>query len=318
MKLGARIFKTGIAIALALFLSELLQLPNPVFAGIAAIFAVQPSIYRSYLTIVEQIQGNLIGASIAVVFVMLFGQQVLIIGLAAIIIIMIMLQLKLEKSISLALVTMIAIMEIQGDAFLNFALLRLLTIIIGVLSAFVVNLVFIPPKYEKKLFQTIHLTQDEIIQWTRLAARQASEHQATQHALEKIKESLKQIDELYVLFKEERKYFKRNTFGKSRKLVVYRQMIATSSSSYDLLKRLHQYENELIEMPEHFRMMIQERLDTLLTYHEQLHLKFVGKLKADTIHIPEKEDYLQRHEVMDIFMQEITLTALEKVCQNNW
>ncbi|MBF4502204.1 aromatic acid exporter family protein [Savagea sp. SN6] len=309
MKLGARIFKTGIAIALALFLSELLQLPNPVFAGIAAIFAVQPSIYRSYLTIVEQIQGNLIGASIAVVFVMLFGQQVLIIGLAAIIIIMIMLQLKLEKSISLALVTMIAIMEIQGDAFLNFALLRLLTIIIGVLSAFVVNLVFIPPKYEKKLFQTIHLTQDEIIRWTRLAARQASEHQATQHALEKIKESLKQIDELYVLFKEERKYFKRNTFGKSRKLVVYRQMIATSSSSYDLLKRLHQYENELIEMPEHFRMMIQERLDTLLTYHEQLHLKFVGKLKADTIHIPEKEDYLQRHEVMDIFMQEITLTT---------
>ena len=66
MKLGARIFKTGVAIVFALFIAELLQLPNPVFAGIAAIFAIQPSIYRSYLTVVEQIQSNLIGAMIAV------------------------------------------------------------------------------------------------------------------------------------------------------------------------------------------------------------------------------------------------------------
>ncbi|MGQ0437482.1 aromatic acid exporter family protein, partial [Bacillus sp. B-TM1] len=43
MKLGARILKTGIAITLALFACILLQLPSPVFAGISAIFAVQPS-----------------------------------------------------------------------------------------------------------------------------------------------------------------------------------------------------------------------------------------------------------------------------------
>ncbi|CAM5648020.1 Aromatic acid exporter family protein OS=Lysinibacillus sphaericus OX=1421 GN=LYSIN_04008 PE=3 SV=1 [Lysinibacillus sphaericus] len=37
MKLGARVFKTGVAIVFALFVAELLQLPSPVFAGIAAI-----------------------------------------------------------------------------------------------------------------------------------------------------------------------------------------------------------------------------------------------------------------------------------------
>ena len=62
MKLGARIFKTGIAIVLSLYSAQLLHSPSPVFAGIAAIFAIQPTIYRSYLTIIEQIQGNLIGA----------------------------------------------------------------------------------------------------------------------------------------------------------------------------------------------------------------------------------------------------------------
>ena len=65
MKLGARILKTGIAIVLALLIAQLIGLPSPVFAGIAAIFAVQPTIYRSYLSIIEQIQGNTIGAIIA-------------------------------------------------------------------------------------------------------------------------------------------------------------------------------------------------------------------------------------------------------------
>ena len=85
MKFGARILKTGIAIVLALLVSELLGIPSPVFAGIAAVFAVQPTIYRSYLTIIEQIQANLIGAGIAVLFVLLFGSNPLIVGLAAVI-----------------------------------------------------------------------------------------------------------------------------------------------------------------------------------------------------------------------------------------
>ncbi len=118
MKLGARIFKTGIAIVFALFLAEVLQMPHPLFAGIAAIFAIQPSIYRSYLTIIEQIQGNVIGAVVAVLFVLLFGNQLVFIGLAAVIIILIMIKLGLEKSISMALVVMISIMEIKGDEFL--------------------------------------------------------------------------------------------------------------------------------------------------------------------------------------------------------
>ena len=67
MKLGARIFKTGIAITLALYLASWLGLPTPVFAGIAAIFAIQPSIYRSFLTIVDQVQANIIGAATAII-----------------------------------------------------------------------------------------------------------------------------------------------------------------------------------------------------------------------------------------------------------
>lgn len=307
MKLGARILKTGVAIVLALFVSELLKLPAPVFAGIAAIFAVQPSIYRSYLRIVEQIQGNVIGAIVAIVFVLIFGHQLVVIGLAAVVIILIMNKLKLENSITMALVMMIAIMEIRDDAFLSYALLRFSTIVTGVLSAFLVNLLFMPPKYETKLYYSITQAQDEIIRWTRLAGRQASEHIAMKKAIAKLKDRLTDIDQTYLLFKEERSYFKKTTRAKIRKLVIYRQMITTSRSSYDVLKKLHQYENELSNVPEQFRLMVQERLDIILNYHEQILLKYAGTLKTSSL-TTSKDDYLQRHEVMDIFIKEITVS----------
>lgn len=312
MKFGARIVKTGVAIVFALFLADLLNLPAPIFAGIAAIFAIQPSIYRSYLTIVEQIQSNLIGAGVAVIFALIFGHQYVAVGLACVITIAIMLKLKLEKSISLALVTIIAIMEVQTDDFLTFALIRFATIVVGVLAAFVVNLLFMPPKYETKLFNSIHVTQEELIRWTRLAVRQASEHTSTKQTLEKLRERLIKVDQFYLFYQEERSYFRREKRAKARKLVVYRQMIAVSNKSYDLLKRLHLHENELIHLPEQFRMMIQERLDFLLTYHEQLHLKYTGKLKPDHTSGHGRETILPRHEVMEIFVREIANSSSEE------
>ncbi|WP_210471605.1 aromatic acid exporter family protein [Sporosarcina sp. 6E9] len=312
MRLGARIIKTGVAIVLALFIAELLQLPQTVFAGIAAIFAIQPSIYRSYLRIVEQIQGNVIGAVIAIIFVLIFGHQLVVIGLAAVIIILIMNKLKLEASISMALVMMIAIMEIQNDEFLIYAVLRFTTFFVGVFAAFLVNLLFLPPKYETKLFQSINQTQDEIIRWTRIAGRQTSDHISTKMALKTIKDRLAAIEQTFLFYKEERSYFKKVTRNKGRKLVVYRQMIAASRRSYEVLQRIHKYENELIVLPEQFRMMVQERLDALLTYHEQLHLKFVGKLKPESMSSDNNEDYIQRHEVLEIFAKEIALTKEEE------
>ena len=68
MKFGARIFKTGIAIVLAIFLAHLL--PGSVMltsiAGVTAMVAMQPSVYRSFKTVVEQFQGNIIGAVTAI------------------------------------------------------------------------------------------------------------------------------------------------------------------------------------------------------------------------------------------------------------
>ena len=142
MKLGARILKTGIAIILALYLAELLNSPAPVLSGIAAIFAIQPTIYRSYQSVLEQIQGNIIGAIVAIIAVLLFGNNYFIVGLAVMIVITINIKLKMENTIILSIVTVIAIMEAQTGSFLTFALIRFLSVLLGILSSFMVNLLF--------------------------------------------------------------------------------------------------------------------------------------------------------------------------------
>lgn len=309
MTLGARVLKTGVAIVFALFLAELVNFPSPVFAGISAIFAIQPSIYRSYLSIVEQVQGNIIGAVIAVLFGLLFGHHIVAIGIAAIFVIAIMRKLNLNSSLSLALVTVVAIMVYEGGDFLDFAIIRFLTVMIGVLAAFVVNMIFIPPRYEVKLFKLIDSLQDDIIRWCRLAIRGASEHTSTKVALDKFEDRLKEIRNIYDFFKEERSYTKKKRYSQLRKLVIYRQMITTTKKSLELLTRLHKHENEINNLPVTFRTMLQERLDFLLTYHEQLFLKFTGKLRPEHSKWTVDEEHLDRSEVMEKLIQQI---AIEK------
>lgn len=303
MKFGARILKTGIAIILSLLLAELLTLPSPVFAAIAAVFAIQPTIYRSYLSIVEQLQGNIIGAVIAVVFVLLLGNEIIIIGLAAIIVIAIHLKLKLGNAISLSLVTLIAIMVTPGDEFIEFALVRFSTIMLGVLSAFAVNLVFLPPKYENKLFLRISTTTEEISKWIRMNTRHASEHTLLKNDIGKLKDEIIKLDQLYLLYKEERNYFKKSTSVKARKLVIYRQMISTTKRTIEILKRLHRFENELSQLPDEFQTEIAQQLNNMIDRHEQIMLKFIGKVKPQTA----KEDgpyYIDRKELFQLFLSQ--------------
>lgn len=301
MKLGARILKTGIAIMLALLLSKLLHVPSPVMAGIAAIFAVQPTIYRSYQSILEQVQGNFIGAVFATAFVLLLGNHIVVIGIAVIIVITINLKLKLENTIGLSLVTLVSIMESPGDQFLEFAAIRFSTIMLGVFSAFVVNLVFLPPRYENRLYHKISDATGDIIRWIRLTARNASDHNLLKNEIDKLRDTLTKANLIYTMYKEERKYFKREDSVKARKLVIYRHMISTSRRALETLNRLHRFENEYHLLPDHFKLSIQEQLDCLITMHEQIMLKYIGKVRPEAVQ-ESPVQCLDKREVFRLFI----------------
>lgn len=313
MKLGARIFKTGIAIVLALYVAQWLELPSPVLAGIAAIFAIQPNIYRSYLTVVEQIQANIIGAVIAITFVLAFGNHIIIIGLAAIIAIIILLKFNLEKSVPIALVTIVALMEVQNDQFVQFSMIRMFNISIGVLSSFLVNLVFLPPQYETKLFLSINQLTEEVLKWIRITSRNASESYSLKKDIMKQKEKLIKIDNMFLLYKEDRTPLKKNLRAKQRKIVLYRKLILTTRRSMEILQRLNQYENELHHLNPTLLRTMQDHLDCLVSYHEHLLLRFVGKARTTETSEELFEPCMNRDEFMRMFMDEIYKEKKEEI-----
>ncbi|MCP8970968.1 FUSC family protein [Ectobacillus ponti] len=279
MKLGARILKTGIAITLALYAGILLGLPSPVFAGISAVFAVQPSVYRSYLTALEQLQANVIGAIFAIGFLLAFGNNPFIIGLTAVLVIALALKFRLENTIPIALVTVIAIMDYTGTGFFGFAFSRFITIMLGILAASLVNMVFMPPRYETKLYHRLEANTEEIVKWIRLNIRQASDFITLKTDIDRMKEKMIKLNHLYLLYHEERSYTKKARYVKNRKLVLFRQMLTTTNRALDTLKLLHRLENELHQMPQDFQELIRAELDCLVNYHEQVILKFIGKTK---------------------------------------
>lgn len=299
MKLGARIFKTGIAITLALWIAELIGIPNPLLAGIVAIFAIQPTIYRSFITIIDQLQGNVIGAVLATTFGLLFGPSPLVIGFTALIVITLNLKLKIEHTIPITLVTVIAILESPGDNFLYYAVLRTSAVALGVLSSFVVNFLFFPPKYETKLIRTTVETTEEIIKWTRHLTNHSTMHSILKEDIEKLKEQMVDLEQLFLRYKEERSYSKRAAFVKSRKLVLFRHSISTSNRALDLLQKIHRLENDIYDLPEDMKRMFIKEIEDLLLIHERILLSLTGKIKSPkTREIMEESILLKKDKII--------------------
>lgn len=283
MKLGARILKTGVAIMLSLYIAIGLGLESPMFAAVAAVFAIQPSIYRTFQTILEHIQANIIGATIAIIFVLTFGHDPFVVGLVSIITIAIILKLKLEANvIPLALVTVIIIMESPAEDFLMFASLRLLLILIGVFSAFLVNLFFIPPRYETKLYNHIVEHTEQTIQWIMLFIRRDAHHRTLKTDISRLDEKMIKIQNLYLFYKEERNYLLKRRYSKARKIVLFRQMISTSKKALFLLKNLERREHEIAHLPPEIQILLSSHLDRLTQYHDRIILRYTGKVRSCT------------------------------------
>ncbi|UOQ43654.1 aromatic acid exporter family protein [Halobacillus salinarum] len=280
MKLGARMMKTGLAVAVALYISDLLPFVSPLLAAIAAVFSIQPSIYRSYQSIIEQIQGNTIGALIAVVAVFTLGNDPFIAAFAIIVVIGITTNLKMnENTISLAVVAVIALMDTTDLTFIHFASARFSSMLLGILAAFVVNLVFVPPKYETRLFRKIDVSTTDILQWLRVTTRQLSDQPALKYEITRIQDDLRWIDHTYLLYEEERTYFKGSRFSKGRKLVLFRQLITTTKKSFDVVKAFYRLEHKIEQIPDEFQDALVGELDKLINAHEKLVLSLKGRIK---------------------------------------
>lgn len=137
----------------------------------------------------------------------------------------------------------------------------------------------------------------EVLLLLRATLRKNTDFSILHRDLQWAKKQLSQFNSLFQLISEEWIISKSERVARARKLVIYRHMGRTTSSAIELLDTLHKYSHIYHDFPDEFRVIFRERLETLITAHEQIIMKFYGKVPPEAVNYMEmnrenREDYL--------------------------
>ncbi|MEK3734483.1 MULTISPECIES: FUSC family protein [Paenibacillus] len=278
MAFGARMFKTGLAVTLALYLTMLFEFESPVVAAIAAIFAMQPSIYRSWRYFLDQLQTSTLGAVLAMLGGYFLSNQPIAVGLICIVVIMICMKLNMGETIGLTLVTVISVMEASGQW--DFALNRFILTIIGIISAFLINILVFPPKPKEQYFERIHSVFEKMSLLLRTAISHEMKDSVYRAEKKALEAAIKSLSDKYNLFEEEQKKLKRAKYSQARQLVVYKQLLQSLRKGYEVLDAVENHYFQA-ERTEEVDAEFDQNLERLMKYHEHILWKFEGKLKPN-------------------------------------
>lgn len=280
MTFGARMLKTGLAVTLALYICSWLDSPSPVIAAVAAIFALQPTIYRSWKYLMDQLQTNTLGALLAMFAGMIFPVQPFIVGLLCIIVIMICLKLNMGETIGLTLVTVVAVMEASGQW--QFALTRFSLSLIGILSAFIINITLFPPKPKVQFINQIRSISDQLSLLLGSAITNEMKESVFHAEKKQLENTIKSLADKYKLMEDDQRKLKKAKFSDARQIVVYKQMLNTLHKGYGVLDTVEQHYFQAEKTPQ-IDTMFHQHIEKLIKFHEQIMLKFDDKLKPNVV-----------------------------------
>lgn len=298
MKIGARVFKTGIAIMISVYLSEFLIPDNSAaLAAIAAITTTMPSVTQSFEAFRRRLFSNIIGGVVAVGLMYTIGNSPVAIGIAVMLTIAILNAIKLSDMISLAVITVVAVMLTTAPNFMLIAVYRVLETFIGVLVAFLVNWLIFPPKYDEIFYSTLTDTTNEMLVAIRASLRQNTNFNIMHQDHQQLEGKVKQIEAYFKLMRDELIINKKQRPVAARRLVIFKHMVRLTNRTFNLLRTMHKNDHVYSIFDTELRVMVRERIETLLSAHEQILLKFSGRVPANQVRFIEKpieyrDDYL--------------------------
>lgn len=141
-----QVVKTAIAVVASWFLATLL-LPNamPVFAVVAAVIVVQPSVNQTYARAVERSFGVVVGVLVALAAVAVFGQHSWLVLAATVVALFVGWGLRLPPGSSAQIAISALLVLTIGAATPDYALIRIAETVLGAAVALVVNALLAPP-----------------------------------------------------------------------------------------------------------------------------------------------------------------------------
>lgn len=307
LKLGARVIKTGIAVILALAIASLLpkEAGLKAIAAVSAVVAMQPSVYRSIKTIADRANGNIIGAVLAVLMVTAFGNHFVIMGVTVILLIAILFRFNLAHVATLASVTALIIMGQHTGNFYVSAFFRFILVMIGVLSSSIVNLIFLPPKFESKLYYNALNISTDIFMWFKLVLNDTSEYHQIKEDRGLISKRVLKLEQIFEYYEEERPLTKKQLHAQNRKKILFKEIVRVTRQAYAVLKRMNRYQHDLHSLNNELLLQIKLDIDSLTAFHEQIFISLSKKAKYDVDFDDTSVDNPQKKDLMDAFQKEL-------------
>ncbi len=170
MRIGLRIWKTGIATIVTLIIASLFTPLDPVLAVVTAILSLQPSvaesIKRGWNRIKATIIGAIIGISLTYLGLHVFKIELaisLLAGLGVVLSIVISNKLKIQDGAVIGAIAVVATMVGISHSILADGAYRLLSTLMGIFVASAINLILVPPQYRPKLLEEFKTLNQSII-----------------------------------------------------------------------------------------------------------------------------------------------------------
>lgn len=304
MRIGARVLKTGLAITLSIFLSIFLIPENSaVMAAIAAVTTTAPTVKKSFEMFNRRILANIIGGVVAVIALMILGKHPVMVGVAAIFLISILNILNLGDVLTLAVITLVAIMSSDANDLYLSAFYRVIETIVGVTVSFLVNSLIYPPQYDTKFYDMVVELNNELIVLMRAALRKNIPFTIMEKDLSWAHKSYTELNNLFDMIHEEVIFPKSKRTQIGRKLVIYRHFLATTQACIHLLEMIHKHDHVYKTFPLELQVLVRERLELLLNGHEQILLKFHGRIPADQVNFMTVDKKYRQNYIKKFYQQ---------------
>lgn len=140
-----QIFKTSLAAVLAWVVANPMSDEPPIFAVIAALLVVQPSVNQSLTRGIERSLGAVLGVVVATLIGVAFGDAQWAVLLATVLAILIAWSLRLSTATTNQVPISAMLVLALGAGALDYSVLRIVETIVGAAIAFAVNLIIVPP-----------------------------------------------------------------------------------------------------------------------------------------------------------------------------
>jgi uncharacterized membrane protein YgaE (UPF0421/DUF939 family) len=160
LKIGARVIKTGIAVAMTMFICRYFGLEPAFFGAVSAVINMQPSIFLSLRATRDQILIHIMGVTAGFCFGYFLGVNPLSTGLIVILLIPAYIKLKLSSGVTMGIVAALFVLSSSTEEFLFHALSRTGVIFVGLGSAMIVNILLWPPRYKKQLKEKLRQSNE--------------------------------------------------------------------------------------------------------------------------------------------------------------